>query len=126
MQQAIKCIVDEVKKLNPSHIRYIDSDPVPVRSSTVAAVLRRIYNRRAVQSWRRIARMWSEDLEPTELLIEAFGLGRYIGAACDGGELAIPLDIFKVMAQRYDVSLEKLIKAYVKGALDAAEEKTET
>ena len=93
---------------------------------TVAAVLRRIYNRRAVQSWRRIARMWSEDLEPTELLIEAFGLGRYIGAACDGGELAIPLDIFKVMAQRYDVSLEKLIKAYVKGALDAAEEKTET
>ncbi len=40
VQQAIKCIVDEVKKLNPSHIRYIDSDPVPVRSSTVAAVLR--------------------------------------------------------------------------------------
>ena len=33
VQQAIKCIVDEVKKLNPTHVRYTDSDPVPVKSS---------------------------------------------------------------------------------------------
>lgn len=90
----------------------------------VAVVLRRIHNRRAVQSWNRIARMWSDDLEPTQLLIEAFGLGRYIGTVCDPGELTVPLDIFKAMAERYDVPLEKLTKAYVKGALDAVEEKT--
>lgn len=39
VQQALKCIVDEVKKLNPTHIRLVDSDPVPIRDSTVAAVL---------------------------------------------------------------------------------------
>jgi len=33
-----------------------------------------VQNKRAAQSWERIARMWSEDLEPTQLLIEAFGL----------------------------------------------------
>lgn len=33
VQQAIKCIVDEIKKLNPSHVRYIDSDPTPVKGS---------------------------------------------------------------------------------------------
>lgn len=33
VQQAVKCIVDEMKKLNPTHVRYKDSDPVPVRSS---------------------------------------------------------------------------------------------
>ena len=33
VQQALKCIVDEMKKLNPTHIRYIDSDPTPVRST---------------------------------------------------------------------------------------------
>lgn len=33
VQQALKCIVDEMKKLNPTHIRYKDSDPVPVKSS---------------------------------------------------------------------------------------------
>lgn len=39
VQQALKCIVDEMKKLNPTHIRMHGSDPVPVKSSTVQDVL---------------------------------------------------------------------------------------
>ena len=31
VQQALKCIVDEMKKLNPTHIRYNGADPVPVK-----------------------------------------------------------------------------------------------
>lgn len=38
VQQALKCIVDEMKKLNPTHVRYKDTDPVPVKS-TVQDVL---------------------------------------------------------------------------------------
>lgn len=30
VQQAVKCIVDEMKKLNPTHIRYTGNDPVPI------------------------------------------------------------------------------------------------
>lgn len=30
VQQALKCIVDEIKKLNPTHVRYVGNDPVPV------------------------------------------------------------------------------------------------
>lgn len=33
VQQALKCIVDEMKKLNPTHIRYKGNDPVPVKST---------------------------------------------------------------------------------------------
>ena len=33
VQQALKCIVDEMKKLNPSHVRYTGSDPTPVKGS---------------------------------------------------------------------------------------------
>lgn len=33
VQQALKCIADEVKKLNPQHIRMNGSDPVPVKSN---------------------------------------------------------------------------------------------
>lgn len=33
VQQALKCIVDEMKKLNPTHVRYNGADPVPVKSS---------------------------------------------------------------------------------------------
>lgn len=39
VQQALKCIVDEMKKLNPTHVRYEGSDPIPVKSSTVQDVL---------------------------------------------------------------------------------------
>ncbi|MCR5652221.1 MAG: phage portal protein [Ruminococcus sp.] len=38
VQQALKCIVDEIKKLNPKHIRYKENSPVPVKS-TVQDVL---------------------------------------------------------------------------------------
>ena len=31
VQQALKCIVDEMKKLNPMHVRYVGNDPVPVK-----------------------------------------------------------------------------------------------
>ena len=33
VQQALKCIVDEMKKLNPTRIRYRDNDPVPVQGN---------------------------------------------------------------------------------------------
>ena len=33
VQQALRCVVTEIKKLNPTHIRYKDSDPIPVKST---------------------------------------------------------------------------------------------
>lgn len=39
VQQVIKCIVNEMKKLNPTHIRMNGNDPTPVNNSTIQAVL---------------------------------------------------------------------------------------
>lgn len=33
VQQALKCIVDEMKKLNPMHVRYVNNDPTPVKGN---------------------------------------------------------------------------------------------
>lgn len=33
VQQALKCIVDEMKKLVPTHVRYNNSDPIPVKGN---------------------------------------------------------------------------------------------
>lgn len=86
--------------------------------------LRLLHNKLATQYWKRVAKIWSRDLEPTQLLIEAFGLGRYVGSRSSGAELVIPLDIFKIMAERYKITLDRLTKAYLKGAFDALEERT--
>lgn len=39
VQQCLKCIVDECKKLNPTHVRIKDNDPVPIKGN-VQDVLR--------------------------------------------------------------------------------------
>ncbi len=39
VQQALKCIVDEIKKLNPTHVRVNGADPAPVPKSSVQKVL---------------------------------------------------------------------------------------
>ena len=39
VQQALKCIVDEIKKLNPTHVRYKGNDPIPIPKSTIQYVL---------------------------------------------------------------------------------------
>ena len=33
VQQVLKCIVDELKKLQPTHIRQQDTDPIPVKGN---------------------------------------------------------------------------------------------
>ena len=40
VQQALNCIVSEMKKLNPMHVRYEGDDPQPVVDSDLARVLR--------------------------------------------------------------------------------------
>ncbi len=90
----------------------------------VSTILRLAQSRRAAQTWRTIASGWSDDLSPTEVLIEAFGLGRYIGARTPIGELTIPMEIFAVMSERFSLPLDRLVKAYVKGAMDSAGERS--
>ena len=89
----------------------------------VAAVMRLVHNKHAKRSRLRIARSWSKDLSPMQLRVEAFGLGRYIGAHCSIEELTVPLDIFTMMSEQYDIPVEDLTKAYVKGAIDAINER---
>ncbi len=89
----------------------------------VFLLLLKMQKRRSEQTWKDIARMWQDDLEPAELLTEAFGLGRFIGSRRGKLELTVPLDIFALMSERYGIPLEKLTKAFVKGALDAVKDR---
>ena len=87
----------------------------------VAFVLRLIQNKRAEGSRRRITRLWEAEMDPVELKIEAFGLGRLMGQR-KKGDAPIPMDIFEMMTERYDVTLPELIRAYRKGVQDSMEE----
>lgn len=88
----------------------------------ISALLRVINNKRAAQSVRRLTRLWNEDMEPVAVLTEVFGLGRYMGARCDGSDLVVPVDIFAMLEQRYGITMDRLTKAYMRGAMDTIRE----
>ena len=83
-----------------------------------AALLRWVHDRRAKAARTRLTRAWREDLSPTELKIEAFGLGRYMAAHSDLSGVALPMDILGLMSERCGVPVYDLTRAYVKGACD--------
>lgn len=84
----------------------------------VALLLHIIHNLITRQSLKYVSRMWRTDMEPLELKIEAFGLGRYMGAHCDESGVTVPLDIFCMMSERYGISEYELARAYMKGVCD--------
>ena len=55
-----------------------------------------------------------------------FGLGRYMADHSDENSVAIPLDIFRLMSERYGVSVYDLAKSYLKGVCDMMTEKEES
>jgi len=66
---------------------------------------------------------WGANLEPIEVSIEVFGLGRYNGLNGDKSTPSIPYDILKFLADRYSMDTIKLVGAYTKGLIDGIEEK---
>ena len=88
----------------------------------VALLLRRIQNYRSKQARSRITRLWAENIDPVELKIEAFGLGRFMGSHGDRYEMHIPVDIFEMMSEKYDISVYELSKAYIKGMADGLDQ----
>ena len=59
-----------------------------------------------------------------EMLVEAFGLGRYVGRNLNSGvELSVPISLFEYMSGRFGLPVEKLINAYIFGALDSIRQK---
>lgn len=91
----------------------------------MTALMRAVHNRLAVKFWKRVSRMWTDDTMPEEMLVEAFGLGRYVGRSLNSGvELSVPVSLFEYMSGRFGLPVEKLINAYIYGALDSLRQKS--
>ncbi len=88
----------------------------------VAVLLRFIHNRSVTRSLKKMGANWRDDITPVEMKIEAFGLGRYMGAHLDQSEIIIPMDLLDLMSEKSKVPVEELARAYVKGVTDSASE----
>ena len=83
----------------------------------------RIYNYLGEKRRAKIKEHWPDDVSPVEIKIEIYGLGRYMGMHEEATEIKIPLDIFNMMTEKYDVRLEELTRAFAKGVGDGSKER---
>ncbi|MBR1913496.1 MAG: hypothetical protein IJ827_01565, partial [Lachnospiraceae bacterium] len=60
---------------------------------------------------------WREELDPIEVRIESYGLGRMAGQYSEKNNIEIPYDILVYLAERYHLKTEDLMKPFVKGLL---------
>ena len=67
--------------------------------------------------------LWSEELEPIEVRIEAYGLGLMAGQHSDKNDIQIPCDILISLAKRYNIDPEDLIKPFMKGLMTELKER---
>ena len=102
---------------------YLSLPALWLLSYGLASVIRIASNRLAVMRKERLLSLWTEDMEPVEVNIEIYGLGRYNGLHDEKSEMSIPYDILESLAERYAMDPTALMKVYTKGLQDAVKEK---
>ena len=69
--------------------------------------------------------LWPLDVDPLEINIEMFGLGRYMGKHADREFVELPLSLISLIAVRYGLKTEDLIRPYTRGFLDSVKDREE-
>jgi len=90
----------------------------------ISLLIRLLYNRLvSIRQKKMDAQLWPLDVNPVEINIEMFGLGRYMGKHADGEFVALPLSLISRIADRYSLKTEDLIRPYIKGFLDSVKDR---
>ncbi|MBR3288221.1 MAG: hypothetical protein IKI71_00465 [Lachnospiraceae bacterium] len=95
-----------------------------ITTFVVATLVAFIYNKiSAIREKRIIDNLWDEGVSEVEIRIEIFGLGRFMGQKENKSYATLPLDIIFIIADKYHINREELIRVYVKGMMDSIKEK---
>ena len=90
----------------------------------VAFILRALYNKlNDIRKQKLVEGLWDEGVSPVEIKIEFFGLGRLFGKKEYKSYATLPLDIMYLISNKYNIKIEELISAFVKGMLDSIKER---
>ncbi len=92
----------------------------------IAALLRYSYNSLSQKRHEKALALWDRSLDPVEVKIEVFGLGRYKGHHSDVDTITIPMDIFLDIHEVYGIPVNELIPVYSRGVIDGLCERSES
>ena len=113
----------DLYKLNTFVPFYISVPAGLLLAFPIASAIRALSNRFAQHRQDLMLSHWKKDMDPIEVSIEIFGLGRHYGLIGDKSGLSIPYDLLEMLADRYAIDPLKLVKVYETGLLDAVSER---
>ena len=82
-------------------------------STAVALLSNRLTKKRSKKMFLR----WKKDLDPIEVKIEAYGMGRMAALYGEENNIQIPYDILTDLAKMYHIDTEDLMRSFVKGLM---------
>ena len=86
-------------------------------------LIRILYNRLRSFRDRKLKLIWKEELDPVTIRIELYSLGYHAGLYEDKENISVPFDILEDVADRFDLKLDDLARAYLKGVIEGIREK---
>lgn len=97
--------------------------PVLLLAFGVSIAIALISNHLTKKRMKRMFSLWSEELEPIEVRIEAYGLGLMAAQRSDKNGIQIPYDILTFLAKKYGMDPEDLMKPFMKGLMTELKER---
>ena len=91
-------------------------------STSVALLSDRLTKKRN----KKMLLLWQEDLDPIEVKIEAYGMGRMAAQYGEENSIQIPYDILTDLARMYHIDPEDLLRSFVKGLMIEREDRART
>lgn len=101
---------------------YISLPAVWIVAYLIAYIMKKVYNKLGMIRKEKLFRYWRSDLDPVEINIDIFGLGRYNGMTGDRADLGIPYDILEIIAEKYSMDVKELVKVYTAGLVTGVKE----
>ena len=86
-------------------------------------LIRFLYNKLRSFREKKLKLIWGEELDPVTIRIEIYSLGFHAGLHENKENISVPMDILQDVADRFDLKVEDLAKAYLKGTIEGLKEK---
>ena len=114
---------DDLYQLNTLAPFYVSLPLMLILAYGIALIIRLIHNYLSRYRERKMKQIWDEDLDPVTIKIEVYSLGVHSGMYQDKEDLSVPFDILEEISKKFDIRLEELANAYIKGSIDGMKQK---
>lgn len=114
---------DDHYMLNTFTPFYFSFPAMFVLAYLIALAIRCVHNRLLAYRDRKLKTIWDEDLDPVMIKIEIYSLGVHAGLHQEKDDISVPFDILEQLADQYDIKINELANAYIKGSIDGMKER---